>query len=108
MSRQYCYIWLSCEEGEKESIAQSLLEKRLINCAKFSSVSSMYWWKGQIESANEALVIMESAEDLFDEIETEIAKIHSYDTFVLQSVPVTKINKDASDWMDENLKPLSS
>jgi uncharacterized protein involved in tolerance to divalent cations len=46
---------------------------------------------------------MESAEDLFDEIEAEVAKIHSYDTFVMTQIPITNIGKDARKWMEENL-----
>jgi uncharacterized protein involved in tolerance to divalent cations len=46
---------------------------------------------------------MDSRLDLFDQIESEVAKLHSYDTFVLTSVPVTKISKKALAWMEKEL-----
>ena len=35
----------------------------------------------------------------FEQVEEEVAKLHSYDTFVLQSVLVTKISKKAKEWL---------
>ena len=105
--RKFCYLWLTCSKGEERQIAQRLLAKHLISCAKFVAVSSMYWWQHEIESADEIAIIMESAEDLFDEIEAEVATIHSYDTFVLQLLPVARINRSAAKWMNESLKAPS-
>lgn len=95
---------MTCDKGQERTIAQALLDKHLINCAKFVPVGAMYWWKGAIESADEMAMIMESAEDLYDEIETEVAKIHSYDVFVLQLISVSRVNRSAARWMEENLK----
>ena len=64
----------------------------------------MYRWKGGIEEANEAALLMESAEDLFEAVEAEVANIHSYETFVLTQIPMTRICKAARAWMEEELK----
>lgn len=103
MSRGYCYFWLSCGNDEAKTIAKVLLDKHLIACAKFMPVESMYWWQGSIASDNETVIVMESAEDLFDQIEAEVAKIHSYDTFVLQCIPVKRINVKAQGWLEKEL-----
>lgn len=104
MKRQFCYFYLSCETGEESKIANHLLKQHLVACAKFVPIASLYWWNGEIEHANETMIIFESAEDLFREIEVEIKKVHSYDTFVLTRVPMTNINEDAVRWLEENLK----
>lgn len=95
MNRKFCYLLVSCTEKEAPTIANVLLQKRLITCAKFIPVQSMYWWQGSIESAAEISILMESAEDLFDEVETVIASLHSYETFVLQLIPVVRVSKKA-------------
>jgi uncharacterized protein involved in tolerance to divalent cations len=46
----------------------------------------------------------DSRSDLFEIIEVEIAKIHSYDTFVMQATPVAGVSKDAKKWLKEELK----
>lgn len=103
MNRKFCYALLTCDESEKEAIAKALLEKHLIVCAKFVPVGAMYWWQGSIENANEIAILMETSEDMFDEIEAELTKIHSYNTFVLTAIPMVRISNDAEKWMNENL-----
>ncbi len=104
MERNYCYLYLTCENGEEETIAQHLLEKHLVACAKFVPITSAYWWNGAIDHAKESLIIFESAADLFSDVEAEVKTIHSYDTFVLTQVSMAAINEDAAKWLNENLK----
>jgi periplasmic divalent cation tolerance protein len=107
MTKQnYCQLLLTCKNSVEASvIAEALLAKRLVACAKLiSSVDSEYRWQGKIERDDEELLIMDSRLDLFDEIEAEVAKLHSYDTFVLQAVPVLKISKKAGKWLDQEVK----
>lgn len=101
----FCQLWLTCaNKPEADKIAASLLEKKLVACAKQIGVSSQFHWQGKIDSDSEVLLLMESREDLFLKIEEELAKIHSYDTFVLTSTPITNISKKAKDWLNGNLK----
>jgi periplasmic divalent cation tolerance protein len=101
----YCQLQLTCANKEEASkIANTLLVKQLIACAKQKRLTSNYRWQGKIEQANEILLIMESRADLFNEIEAEVAELHSYDTFVLEAVPLTKISTKASRWLERELK----
>ena len=104
MNRKYCYALLTCSECEKENISHTLLNEHLVACAKFMPVNSAYWWQGKITNDNETAILMETAEDLFDEIEAEVAKIHSYDTFVLTCISMSRINRKAEKWLNDNLK----
>jgi len=100
----YIQLILSCtDKTEADKIAQVLLEKRSIACAKQLPVSSNFVWKGQVDHSEEILLVMDSREDLFDEIEAEVKKLHSYETFVLQAVPIIKVSKDAEVWLKETL-----
>jgi periplasmic divalent cation tolerance protein len=100
----YCYLYLTCEnQAEADKIATALLKKRLIACAKFLPIDCKYWWQGKITDGKEILLVMESREDLFDAVELEVKKLHSYETFVLEAVPVTKLSKEAAKWMEKEL-----
>lgn len=99
-----CLLYLTCADNkEAEKISQSLLEKRLVVCIKKFPVSSSFLWKGKIDHANEVLLIMESIEEKYIEIKKEVAKLHSYETIVLFSCPITKTTKKVKDWMKEEL-----
>lgn len=98
----FCQVWLTCANTvEADNIVNALLGKRLIACARQVSVNSNYLWQGKIEHNNEELIIMETKLELFDQIETEVRKLHSYDTFNLQAVPVTKVSKKAKAWLSK-------
>lgn len=49
------------------------------------------------------MVLMESRLELFGKIEAEVKKLHSYDTFVLEAVPVKRISKKAAQWLKGEL-----
>jgi periplasmic divalent cation tolerance protein len=103
-NRNYCYIYLTCANTvEAAEIANTLLEKHLVICVKQLPVDSKYWWEGKIEHNSEVLLMMESALDLFDKVEKEVAKLHSYDTFVLETVEIAKVSQKAQTWLKENL-----
>jgi periplasmic divalent cation tolerance protein len=105
MKKYYCQLYLTCSSSkEAEVIARHLLESRLITCAKAVAASSSFHWKGKINHNDEILLIMDSREDLFLKAEKVISRLHSYQTFVLQSVRTDKVSKDAKAWMDKELK----
>jgi len=100
----FCYLYLTCEDGaEATKIAKELLKKRLIVCAKQLPITADFHWEGKITHGKETLLIMESRLDLFDQVEAEVTKLHSYDTFVLEAVPIAAVSKKASKWMKDNL-----
>lgn len=89
---------------EAQDIADSLLEKRLVACVEFIDIKSKYHWQGAIEEASEVKLIMESVATRFEAIELEIAKLHSYKTFVLQQLPINRLSRRATEWLTAELK----
>lgn len=58
---------------------------------------------GKIVDGQKSMLLMESLAENFDKIEAEVAKIHSYDTFVLQSISMTQVSKQTEAWLQETL-----
>lgn len=99
-----CLLQLTCaDKTEAKTISERLLAKKLIACAKIVPVESAAWWNGNIEAKSEILLLMESSERHFETIESEITKLHSYDTFVLTATPITRISQKARHWLNENI-----
>lgn len=96
---------LTCaDDKEADKISRVLLEKRLIACAKKLPVSSSFWWKGKIDKSNETIVLLESVEENFKKVEKEVRKLHSYETFVLFSLPIGQTTNDVENWLKKELK----
>lgn len=101
---QLIQLWLTCaDKKEANKIAKTLLDEQLIVCAKQLPVSADFIWGGEVDHNEEILLVMDSKEDLFEQIESEVARLHSYETFVLQAIPVIKMSKNAKKWAEGNL-----
>jgi periplasmic divalent cation tolerance protein len=101
----YQELVLTCASWqEAQAIADVLLEKHLIACAEFIAIKSKYHWKGRLEEGNEIKLIMKSIADNFKKVESEVAKLHSYEAFVLQALPVSYTSKAAETWLAKEIK----
>ena len=97
--------YLTCADSrEADKISKVLLKKRLVACAKKHTIESNFWWKGKVDNAKEILLMFESVEENFEKIEKEVKKLHSYQTYVLFSIPVGKTTKRVEKWLKDELK----
>ena len=103
-SANFVELVLTCGSWqEAQKITDALLEKKLVACVEQMEIRSKNWWKGKIEESKEIKLVMKTVADYFDKIEAEIKRHHSYETIVLQMIPVVDTSKDAQAWLLENL-----
>lgn len=70
-------------------IIQGALEKRLIACANvIPGIESHFWWQGNIEQANEVLILFKTVYARAPELEAHVRETHPYDTpeFIVQTL----------------------
>jgi periplasmic divalent cation tolerance protein len=102
MKPKFVELVLTCGSWqEAQKVADYLLAHKLVACVEFMEIKSKYWWEQKLEEAKEIKLIMESVASNFDIVEKEVAKLHSYETFVLQMVPLEKLSSKASIWLQE-------
>jgi periplasmic divalent cation tolerance protein len=86
--------------AEAEKIAQTLLEEHLIACANIlGPVSSHFYWKEKIDSAEEFLMIMKSSACLFEKLEERVRALHSYEVPEVLAVPIADGSKVYLGWL---------
>ena len=63
----YIQVVTTAEKREDaEKIARAVVEKRLAGCVQIlGPVTSIYWWKGNVETAEEWQCVMKSRSDLY-------------------------------------------
>jgi periplasmic divalent cation tolerance protein len=67
-------------EQEAHKIAHILVKRRLAACVNIlPRVQSIYRWKGEIESAQEWLLLIKTRADKFPAVRDAIAELHSYE-----------------------------
>lgn len=105
MRNNFVELVLTCGSWqEAQRIADSLLEKRLVACVEFLEIKSKNWWRNRLEETDEIKLIMQSVADHFEKVEKEVARLHSYDTFVLQQIPLTNLSSKAEKWLTEETR----
>ena len=89
-------------QEEAEKVVSHLLQKKLIACANFFPIKSMYWWKGNIENGNEIVSLLKTKDNLFEQIQQEVKQIHPYETPCILKIHASA-NEEYESWIDENL-----
>ena len=95
----------TARKEEAETIAQRLLEAKLIACANIiGPVHSRFLWSGKIDRAEEYLVLMKSRKDLFGVLLESVKALHSYEVPEILAVPIVDGSKAYLDWMADCLR----
>lgn len=97
----FVLAYTTCSAEEADSLSDSLLNEKLIACAKKVPVDAQYWWKGATEQAQEVMLLLETLESKLPDIEAHFKTVHSYDTFVLAAMPLVYVSDDAKAWLKE-------
>lgn len=98
-------VFVSCaSRDEAKSLVDSLLNDQIIACAQIlPAIESFYRWQGQIESANEVLLLLKTQQVHFKAIVKTIKKVHSYETPEVIAVPVVAGLPEYLSWIDDEV-----
>ena len=93
-------VAIDSEEGAHK-IAEALVSKRLAASVWVSGpIISRYWWKGNIEKAEEWVCTVKTRQDLYQEVEQAIKDVHSYEVPGILAIPVVAGSQSYFDWIN--------
>ena len=79
----------SAPQEEAENIAKVIVNEELAACVQIlGPVTSLYWWKGEVQKDAEALLFLKTKKSCIEEIKQRIKSIHPYDIPELLFFPV--------------------
>ncbi len=101
MSQDFIVVLVTAaNRTEAEQIGQSLVEKKLAACCNIiDSIFSIFHWEGKICEENEVLLMIKSVNTRFDEIVSEVKKLHSYKTPEIIALPIVIGSEDYLNWI---------
>jgi periplasmic divalent cation tolerance protein len=92
---------------EAATLARSAVEERLAACAQLvGPIASTYWWEGEIESAEEWMVVFKTTLDRFEELAGLITEQHSYDTPEIIATSVIAGSADYLAWVSDQTEAV--
>ncbi len=81
-----------------------MVKEKLCACVNiFPEMNSIYWWKGKIEEANEAVLIAKTTKNKFKKLSARVKELHSYECPCILQIEITDGNKEYVSWLFENL-----
>ena len=92
---------------EARLIARSVVGRKLAACANLltAPVESIYRWKGNVETAEEFLLVMKTTRRRFAAVEAEVRRLHDYDVPEIIALPIELGSKAYLSWIEESTKP---
>jgi periplasmic divalent cation tolerance protein len=101
----YQLILCTCpDQKSAEIIAKHLVSQQLAACVNIMpGLTSVYQWQGEIETAQEHLLIIKSHQQQFVAIETAIKAIHPYQLPEIIAVAIEQGSAEYLKWIDSCL-----
>ncbi len=96
---QFVYMTTSNKE-EALDIGRTLVSERLAACVNvLDNMTSLYWWNGQLEQGNEAVLIAKTSEERIDRLIARVKELHSYDCPCVVSWSIENGNEAYLNWI---------
>jgi len=89
-------------EDEAKKLIMNLFENNLIACAQYFPIKSYYWWKGELENADEILILIKTHRKHFEKIKELFKRYHPYELPGLVCICFDKISDKYKDWISKN------
>jgi len=103
----FCIITTTTDSKENaDAMTQNLLEKKLVACVQSSTIQSAYHWEGQIIRSEEILLQLKTKRELFQTIQEEIEKLHTYDVPEIILIPIEDANSSYLQWIKNETQDI--
>jgi len=98
----------AANRDEAVRLAEMLVEKRLAACVQIlPEMESVYRWQGEVKREREILLLAKTVASRFDELESRVRAMHSYETPEIIAVPVTDSSAPYLGWLLAELRENS-
>ena len=101
-------LMTAASREEANQIAELLVSARLAACVQIlPEIESVYRWQGDVRREKEILLLAKTLRSRFDELESRVRAMHSYETPEIIAVPVTDSSPPYLEWLIAELRENS-
>ncbi len=100
-----CIVLTTCAlQEEADKIGRHLVENRLAACVNIiPQIKSIYRWQGNVETAQEWLLLVKTTAERFEPVREAIRALHSYELPECVSIAIEKGSAAYLQWIDDNV-----
>jgi len=106
MAESYIVILITAPDTEVANrLARILTDSKKAACVNIlPGLKSLYWWQGKLNEENEALLLVKTKAELFDDIAALVKKSHPYQVPEIIALPIVAGNPEYLTWITETTK----
>jgi len=85
-----------------EALAEQLVESRLAACVQvLPQMTSIYLWEGEMQKEREALLLIKTLPEKWDEVCSFIAANHTYEVPEIVALECSRVGASYQAWLGE-------
>lgn len=84
------------------TIANELVQNKVVACVNIAKVSSIYSWQGKIENSSEYLALFKTTQKNKKSLKEKIKATHPYEVPEIAEIDVISVNKSYLNWLIES------
>jgi periplasmic divalent cation tolerance protein len=106
MEYQHVIVYITTPDRQTgEEIAGALIEQKLAACVNLFPIHSIYAWEGKVNREDEALLIVKTRADLFEEqLVPAVQARHPYEVPEIIALPVVMGAPGYLNWINKETK----
>jgi periplasmic divalent cation tolerance protein len=105
MTDKILVLTTASSKDEARKIARTLVERLLAACVNIvPQVGSIYRWEGEVEEAEEWLLIIKTTRPAFERVRDAIKELHSYDVPECVCVSIEEGSVEYLSWIGQSVK----
>jgi uncharacterized protein involved in tolerance to divalent cations len=99
-------VVVTCSSAsEARRIARAVVEQSFAACVNIlpGTVTSIYRWKGKVESARERLLLIKTSSKRLAKLQATVEKLHSYDVPEFIAMPIVEGSSAYLSWIEGSI-----
>jgi periplasmic divalent cation tolerance protein len=103
MNHELIVFVTTSSHNEAASIADALVSERLAACVNIvGAIESVYRWEGKVTHDHEALMIIKTTGERYDDLERRVRELHSYSTPEVVALRIQRGSEHYLSWLRES------
>jgi periplasmic divalent cation tolerance protein len=105
LTNKYLVLVTCASAAQAKRIARAVVEQRLAACVNIlpGVVTSIYRWKGKVESAHERLLLIKTSRKRLAKLQATVERLHSYEVPEFIALPIAAGSRAYLGWLDDSL-----
>ena len=104
MTNKLIILTTTGSEDESRKIAEALVERRLAACVNIvSQVHSVYRWRGEVEQADEYLLLVKTVREREEQVRATIRELHSYEIPECIAIQIEGGSAEYLKWIEDSI-----